>query len=212
MIITYYTKQFVKIQFGNLVIASNPVSKKSEAKGSKFGADIALVSFPHPDFSGYKEVTYGDREPFVINGPGEYEVQETFIKGLGVKAQYNGSKGINTIYEVTLEGMNLLFMGALSEKDIPDDVLGEIDEVDILFIPISGDGLISASQAHSLGVKLESKIIIPLGFETEKDKDLKTFLKEESSGEVKALDKLTVKKSDISGKEAEIQVLLPQVS
>jgi L-ascorbate metabolism protein UlaG (beta-lactamase superfamily) len=70
MIITYFGKQFFKIQQGEMVIAFNPVSKVSKTGiSAKFGADIALVTTNHPDYNGVDQLIHGDRAPFVVSGP-----------------------------------------------------------------------------------------------------------------------------------------------
>lgn len=211
MIITYHGKQFFKIQLGNLVIAYNPPSKSSDTKSARFGADIAIGSFGHPDFNGFKEVSYGDREPFVIFGPGEYEVEGTFIQGFGVNSEYDKIEGVNAVYEMGLENMNLVFLGALSKKDLPENVLGSLDDIGILFISVGGPGLMSPAEAAKLAVKLEPKIIIPMGFTDLKDANLKTFLKESGGEDAKAEDKLTIKRKDLDDKAGDIRLLTPQV-
>ena len=42
MIISYFGGEFVKVQFGETVLAFNPPSKNSKLKTVRFGADIAL--------------------------------------------------------------------------------------------------------------------------------------------------------------------------
>jgi len=54
MIITYHNIEFFKIQQGDTVIAFNPISKQSKFKGSRFGADVALISANSIDFNGLK--------------------------------------------------------------------------------------------------------------------------------------------------------------
>lgn len=211
MVINFFGKQFFKIQLGDLIIAYNPISKDSRAKGTKFGSDIALVSFPHADFSGIEEVSYGERVPFTVSGPGEYEVQEVFIRAFMTESEYEGVSGVNTVYHITLEGMNLLFLGALSNPVLPTQVLEAIDDVSVLFIPV-GNGLLSPSEAYKLGVKLESKIIIPMNFTDLKDDGLNKFLKEGGSEHEKAQDKLTLKPKDLADKEGAIALLTPQTS
>src|SRR5258708_39937170 len=80
MVITYFGHEFFKIQLGDLTLAINPISKDSKLKGARFGADIALISTNDPDGNGVDQVAFGERQPFVIEGPGEYEVKNVFIK------------------------------------------------------------------------------------------------------------------------------------
>ncbi|MDO8590398.1 MAG: MBL fold metallo-hydrolase [bacterium] len=213
MIITYLGLDAFKIQFGDRVLAFNPVSKESKLKSTRFGADVALVSLNDKDFNGIENVTHGDRAPFAITGPGEYEIKGIFIKGFKSESHYGGSKEarVNTIYSISLEGMNLCFLGSLDSKDLSAETKEALDDVDILFVPVGGDGLLSATVAYELAVKLEPRLIIPSHFSDMGDKNLKIFLKEAGEEGTKSIDKLTLKKKDLEGKEGEIVVLAPTV-
>jgi len=203
----------VKVQFGDTILAFNPISKDSSLKSAKFGADIVLSSLNNPDMNGADQVTFGDKKPFSITGPGEYEVRGVFIKGLPSESNYDGGataskdKFINTIYTVELEGMNITFLGGLNQTDLPKETDEEIDDVDILFVPIGGNGVLDAAKAYKLAVSMEPKIIVPIHYGDLGAKDaLKIFLKE--AGENPApTSKLTLKKKDIEGKDAEVVIL-----
>ncbi len=207
MVISYMGGECFKITQGNLTLSFNPPSKDSSLKASKFGSDIVLISADHEDFNGVENASFGDREPFVIQGPGEYEVKEVAVRGFGSETSYGGDKGINTIYSVSLEGMNLCFLGALGTPDIPQAAKQELDDIDILFVPIGGDGVLDHAQAYKLAVQLEPKAVVPMHYGALGNKDaLKLFLKE--AGETtQPIEKLTVKKKDLDGKEGEIIVL-----
>lgn len=207
MIINFLGGQFVKIQFGDTILAFNPISKDSSLKTSKFGADIVLSSINHVDMNGVDQVTFGDKKPFVINGPGEYEIRGVFIKGFASGSNYGKEKRINTIYSVTLEGMNICFLGAISDTELPKDADEAIDGVDILFVPIGGDGVLDPAKAYKLAVSMEPKIIIPVNYGDVGGKDsLKVFLKEAGENP-KPESKLTLKKKDLDGKDADVMVL-----
>ena len=212
MIITYLGREAVKIQYGDLVIALNPPAKTSSNKINKFGADIVLETLPHEDMCGGSELTYGDKKPFVISGPGEYEVNSIFIKGLAGESSYDIDKDdkklINTIYALTVEGINILYLGA-QDAPLPKDAGDAIDSVDILFLPIGGDGVLDAKSAYKLAMNLEPKIIIPIHFDGKKDESLATLMKE-AGDHSEPIDKLTIKKKDLDGKNGDIIVLLPQ--
>jgi len=207
MIITYQGLEFFKVQFGDTVLAFNPISKDSKFKNSRFFADVALISANHPDFNGVENLSYSGKEPFVISGPGEYEIKGVFIKGFASKSNYGGKERINTVYSVALEGMNLFFLGAIGEPDVKE-AKEAIDGIDILFVPIDGDGVLGASEAYKFAVSLEPKIIIPMHYGGDIGKNaLKVFLKEAGAEGAEQMDKLTLKKKDIEGKEAEVMVI-----
>ena len=207
MIITYLGGEFVKVQFGDTTIAFNPISKESKLPTAKFGANIVLSSLNHPDMNGAEQVSFGDKQAFAIKGPGEYEVKGIFIKGFASSSGYDGEERINTIYTVSLEGMNICFLGALNTSELPKEADEAIENVDILFMPIGGDGVLDASKAYKLAVSIGPKIIIPIHYGDLGTKDaLKTFLKEAGESP-KPETKLTLKKKDLEGKEADVVVL-----
>ena len=208
MIITYYGLQFFKLQRGDLTIAVNPISRQSgpPAGGNavRFGADIALVSINHADFNGVENISYGEKTPFIINGPGEYEIKGISIRGFPVKTKYE-EKGqrINTIYWLSLDGIDLCFLGALDSSTVSEEILEAINNVDILFVP-AGKGILSPSDAYKASLLFEPGIVIPVHYE---QSSLKKFLEEAGAEDVKAIPKLVLKKKDMEGKEGEIIVL-----
>ena len=207
MIITYLGGAFVKVQFGDTVLAFNPISKDSKLKSAKFGADVVLVSVNHEDMNGVDQVGFGEKKPFIISGPGEYEIKQVFIKGLPSKTSYGGEDRINTIYTVALEGMNICFLGAVNTVELPKETDEAIEAVDILFVPIGGEGSLNPTNAYKLAVSLEPKIIIPILYDENKSKEtLKAFLKE-AGDNPKPESKLTLKKKDLEGKEAEVMIV-----
>jgi len=207
MVISYLGGQCFKLTQGDLTIALNPPSKDSKLKTPKFGSDITLVSLDHEDFNGTEATAFGERMPFVITGPGEYEVKGVAVRGFSSESNYGGEKTLNTIYSMLIEGMNLVFLGALGTSTIPQAAQQELDDIDILFLPIGGEGVLDYSEAYKLAVQLEPKVVIPMHYGEVGQKDaLKLFLKE--AGEIaEPVEKLTVKKKDLEGKEDEIVVL-----
>ncbi len=207
MIITYYGKQFFKITQGDLVLAINPVSKSSKTGiNTHFGADIALVTTNHPDYNGLSQLEHGERIPFAVSGPGDYEVKSIFIKGVLSNALIDNKKHINTIYSFSVDNITIAFLGALNDESISNDALEYINEPDILFVPVGGKdtGLIDVKTAAKISSSLEPKLIIPMDY----DKDsLKTFLKEMGQEKAEEVDKLTLKRKDLEGKATEVIIL-----
>lgn len=213
MVITHHGGQCFKVTFGDLTLVFDPIAKGASLPSVRFGADIALVSRNHPDMNGIEEVTYGDNAPFAIEGPGEYERQGIVIQGFLSKSAYGLAKGqeeaVNTIYSVDLEDMMLVHLGALADEELSKEAREGIGEIDVLFVPIGGDGVLTPGKAHELAVALEPKIIIPMHWDgMGAPKSLEAFLKEAGNGSEK-LDKLTLKKKDLVGREGSILVLTP---
>ncbi|MDQ5958120.1 MAG: hypothetical protein QG665_470 [Patescibacteria group bacterium] len=204
MVITYLGTGFIKVTFGDTVIALNPVSKGTNGKTARFGADIAMVSAPLPAFAGVEGLTGGGKEPFIVDGPGEYEYSDIFIRGY----QSSGPEGtINTIYSFILEGMRIVSLGVLASSDLAPEVIEDISGADILFAPAGDEGSMSGRLAGKLASSLDPKIIIPVLHGGAKSDGLKEFLDEAGEPAGGVQDKLSIKKKDLEGKEAEVVVL-----
>lgn len=206
MIITYLGKQFFKIGQGGLTVVFNPISKDSKfsTKISRFGSDIALSTMNHPDYNGFDMVSHGETVPFEINGPGDYEIKDIFIKGIMTNTIIDNKKYINTIYSLSIENISLCFLGAVSDEKFSSSVREQINNPDILFVPIGNNNLLGPIEAYKLAVTLEPKIIIPMDYD---EKTLKVFLKEAGQEKVVEIDKLTIKVKELMGREGEIVIL-----
>ncbi len=200
MIINFYGNQFTKLQVGDTTIALDPF------KGTKFGADIVLQTTLHEDMGAGEDLFYGNKIPHIIKGPGEYEVKSIFIKGHEVYSNYDGIDHASgtTYYTFELDGMRILFLGALAKSEKKIVVDGEID---IIFIPISGDGRFSAKEAVAFLKDIDCKAVIPMGFNNVKDKALEDFIKETGSEKTEVVDKLTIKKKELDGQDQRLYII-----
>jgi L-ascorbate metabolism protein UlaG (beta-lactamase superfamily) len=163
--------------------------------------------------NGVEEVTYGDKVPFAITGPGEYERQGIVVQGFLSSSKYGLKKGeekaVNTVYSVQLEDMTLVHLGALVDAELSPEAREGIGEIDVLFVPIGGDGVLTPAKANELAVALEPRIIVPMHWSgIGAPKSLETFLKEAGSTSEK-VDKLTLKKKDLATLEGSILTIQP---
>ena len=213
MVITHHGGQCFKVTLGGLTLVFDPIAKGGTLPASRFGADMVLVSRNHADMNGVEEVTYGEKIPFAITGPGEYERQGIVVQGFLSYSGYGLAKGqekaVNTIYSVQLEDMTLVHVGALADADLLKEARENIDDIDVLFVPIGGQGVLSPDDAHKLAISLEPKIIVPMHWSgMGVPKTLEAFLKKAGS-ESEKVDKLTLKKKDLVGREGSILVITP---
>lgn len=218
MVITYYGAESFKVQFGETVLGFNPISKealKSGEKSIRFGADIAFVSAAVPVLNGVENLVSKGKAPFVISGPGEYEIKEVFIKGypsktfLSAEGEPAKEPRINTIYSAKLEGVHLVFLGALGGAELDDSIRGDLGEIDVLFVPIGGEGVLRAREAYKMAVNLNAKLVVPMHYErvAAEENCLEIFLKEGGREKPEKKNKLTFKPKDLVGQENEIVVL-----
>lgn len=204
MILTYHSGACIRAQAGDTTLVFGPISKQSkDFKPTNFGADVAFIPLNHGDMNGTEEAGRGDKQPFVISGPGEYEVKDIAASGFPSGSKWGGEARTNTVFSVLFDGLSILYLGALGDLDLPAEVL-EMDSPDILIIPVGGSGALAPAEAQKLAVKLEAKLIIPILYD---EKTLKQFLKEAGEEGGKPVDKLTLKPKDVAGKESEVVVL-----
>lgn len=204
MVITYLGKQFFKITHGETTIAFNPINKTADAKVSRFGADIVLSTTNLPEYNGLDTVLYGDRTPFSVTGPGDYEIKGIFIKG-GISQAKRGEKTyVNTAYSLELDGITIGFLGPISGDKIPSEVRDALGTPDVLFVPIGGGDTLSPASAHKAAVSFDPKIIIPMEYTNE---TLTLFLKEGGAEKSEKMEKLTLKRKDLDGRQGDIIVI-----
>ncbi len=204
MVIQYFGLGMVKVSLGDEILCFAPISKTGSLKGPSFGSNIAFVPIKDKNFDGVEQVTYGSKEPFVVDGPGEYEINGTFVRGI---ASVGAFDKINTIYSVVFDDVRIVHLGALNEPALLAEAKEQIGDVDVLFVPCYGESVLDAAGAYKLSNVLNPKIIIPLylGGETNA---LSKFFKESGEDAVKPVDKLVLKKKDVEGKEGEIMPIM----
>lgn len=197
MVISYLGAYCIKAVSGDLTLAFNPPSKESGFKAPRFRSDIVLVSEDRKEFNGWKELAGRDEKgPFVIDGPGEYEVKGVYILG--------AANGENTIYLAKIEDITLCHLGDFKESDLTPESKELIGMAEILFVPVEDEK--SAKEAVKITSFIEPNIIVPLSLNGSK-KGLKAFVEEFKNGSSEPQDKLAVKKKDLPQKKLEVIIL-----
>ena len=193
-------------------IVIDPFSEEIGLKVPKLEADILLVTHNHYDHNNVKAVS---GNPFLIFGPGEYEIKNVFIQG--IESFHDNSEGKerggNTIYTIEAEDLKICHLGDFGQKELNQEQLEKIGQVDILMIPIGGVFTISAKEALKIMSQIEPKITIPMHYVLPKLKikldSIDKFLKSLGIKKLEPQSKLSLKKKDLSPEEARIVVLKP---
>lgn len=193
-------------------IVIDPFSEEIGLKPPKLEADILLISHSHYDHNN-KKIVSGN--PFLIEGPGEYEVKGVWIEGIFSWHDQNEGRerGENTIYLIEAENLRICHLGDFGQKKLTDEQMEKIGEVDILMIPVGGVYTISAKEAIDILAQIEPKITIPMHYLLPKLKikieGVEKFLKSLGIKKLEPLPKLSVKKKELSPEEAKIILLKP---
>jgi len=197
-------------------IVIDPFDEKSGLKVPSLSADILLITHDHHDHNNEKAVKpTGQGSPFLISGPGEYEVKGVFIQGISAFHDDKDGKerGINTIYVFEAEDMKFCHMGDFGQKQLTDEQLEKIEAIDVLMIPVGGTYTINSSEAQKIIQQIEPKIVIPMHYALPKlDVELEgvdKFLKAMGKDKIAPIDKLTVKSSTLP-KEGAMEVVILQ--
>lgn len=193
-------------------IVIDPFSEETGLRLSKLEADVLLVTHNHHDHNNVKAVS---GNPFIINGPGEYEIKKVFVQGIPAwhDSEEGRQRGQNTIYTIEAEDLRICHLGDLGQKELTEEQLETIASVDILMIPVGGVYTISAKEALKIMSQIEPRITIPMHYSLPKLKikleGVDKFLKTMGLKSISTQDKLLIKKKDILPEEAKIIVLNP---
>lgn len=102
----------------------------------------------------------------MIEGPGEYGVAGLDIKGIACQRHLDSEKEAyqSTIYRIEIGELRVGLIGNIYEK-LSDEQLEELGIIDILVIPVGGNGYtLDASGAAGLVKLIDPKIVIPVHY------------------------------------------------
>ncbi len=203
MILHYYGLSAFRLSSASndVTVLLNPFEQSSGWKMPRVTPDIVLYSDSTRDEISLK--TKDGHFPFIVKYPGEYEVQNIFIYGVGVDAHTTlFVLGIDDLYVGYLGGINR----TLTEKEL--DALGRID---VLLLPV-GDALRVSAAVDVIG-QIEPRIVIPMSYKLPglkgDYKPVTDFLKEYGIKDSEELDKLKLTKKDLPSTETKVIVLKP---
>ncbi|MEK7503399.1 MAG: MBL fold metallo-hydrolase [Patescibacteria group bacterium] len=205
MHITWHGQSFFQLQTSlskgeQTTLAIDPFDEATGLKVPSITADVLLITHDHADHNNKKAIK---GTPFLVEGPGEYEVKEIFIQGIpSFHDEKEGKeRGSNTIYTIEVEEMKLCHLGDFGQKELSEDQLEQIGDIDVLMIPVGGEFTIDAKGATHVISQIEPKIVIPMHYSIPKLKikldEVDKFLKEIGQKSVVPQEKLLIKKKDL---------------
>ncbi len=143
---------------------------------------------------------------FVVSGPGEYEVSDVSVMGIAARAHVDDEKAgkMATIYRVIIDDVRIAVIGHI-HPDLSEEQLEELGTIDVLTIPVGGNGYtLDGIGAQKIVRKIEPKIVIPthysdasLNFEVPQT-DLETALKTLAMEPAETVDVLKLKGGEMS--------------
>ena len=208
MQIQYFGLSSFKISTKDRTLIIDPFSKESGLTPPRGSADLVILSEPENELYSYTQSISG--EPFVIDGPGEYDVKEHAISG--IPFQDKATKRVITAYLIEAEGIRMLYLAHIKKLNIGQDELEDLGDIDILFVPVGGEEVFDFDDAAKAVNLIGPKIVIPThykipGLKVEAESEEK-FLKE-MCNKFEKMDKLSIKKKELSQENTQIIILEP---
>ncbi len=162
-------------------------------------ARIVTVSHQHPAHS-YVQGIGG--EPRVVKGPGEYEISDVLIIGISTfhDDEKGEKRGKNTAYLMEVDEISVCHLGDLGHM-LTTEQAEELENVDVLLLPVGGVSTINATTAAGLVRQLEPKVVIPMHYKTSclsrELEPVDRFLKEMGINEINPQPKLSFTKAGL---------------
>lgn len=205
MEITFLGHSSFRLRGKTATLVTDPFeSKMIGLKFPKVSADIVTISHDHND---HNQADLVSGSPFVISGPGEYEVKGVSVYGLATfhDEQGGAERGKNTVYAINIDGMKLAHLGDLGHE-LSEGQLEELADIDILMIPVGGVYTIDAKRAAQVAGQIDARIVIPMHYKlpglTLGLAGVNEFLKEMGADEVRSQPKLFLTRDKLPEEQA----------
>jgi L-ascorbate metabolism protein UlaG (beta-lactamase superfamily) len=216
MEIHYFGHSCFRLKGKEGVVVTDPFGTMAGWKLPPLKADVVTVSHPHEDHNNIlavKPMAEGQK-PFIIDQAGEYEVRGITVFGYPTwhDSQQGGERGSNIVFSIFLDGVHVLHLGDLGHK-LPESVLEEIGEVNVLLCPVGGAFTIDPQGALDAISAIEPDVVIPMHYRTPSHGSefaslatLEEFL--QKYGKTAAAQEKLVMSAKIGEEEAETQLVV----
>ncbi|MDO9546406.1 MAG: MBL fold metallo-hydrolase [Pelolinea sp.] len=175
----------------------------------KLKADIVTISHESPRHKNLKAVK-GD--PYVVSGPGEYEIGSVFITGLQTDKRRNNDQDspINTLYLIDYFGITIVHLGDMMQVPTQSEV-ESLGPVHVALIPVGGGSSLNATKASEVISLFEPNIVVPMHYATPASKveldPIGKFLKVMGLSSVETTPSLKISNPESLPEETQIVVL-----
>lgn len=211
MEITWYGQSCFRLRSRGLAVVTDPYGPSTGLRLPRLTATVVTVSHEHEDHNHIDAVR---GSPFVINGPGEYEIEGIFVIGVSTWHDDKGGRdlGRNTAYLIEFEDLTICHLGNLGHVPTQEQV-EQLSNIDVLLVPVGGHATLTGTRAAEVVGLLEPRIVVPMHYKAAGLKaQLETanrFLKEMAVESPERMDTLTVTAGNI-GEETRIVLLEPK--
>ena len=127
-----------------------------------------------------------------IDWPGEYEVNEVLVHGISAP---HGEE-TTTFFQFEIDEVKFLYLPNLDHL-LADETLNLIGDVDVVLLPVGGNGVLDAKLASKVYESIEPKMVIPMQHSTGGFGPVADFLKEVGKTGLEAQPSLKLEKSGL---------------
>lgn len=161
MDITWYGLSCFRIsERGQITVVTDPFSASIGLPEPKLKADVVTISH---DVPGHNNVEVVKGPPYVLTGPGEYEVGSVFIMGIALHNSKSETPRRNVGYMIEFENLTVLHLGDLDH--VPEQsVIEEIGVVNVLLVPVGGGAGLKANEAAEVVALIEPHYVVPMHY------------------------------------------------
>lgn len=163
MEISYLGHSSFKIRGKTATVVTDPYGEMGGKFPKDTTADIVTVSHGHGDHN-QKDKVGGN--PFVIEGPGEYEVKGVSVIGVFTwhDSEEGRARGANTAYVIEMDGLRLLHLGDLGHK-LSEGQVSEIGPIDLVMVPVGGVYTLDAKTAAEVVRQVDPWVVVPMHYQ-----------------------------------------------
>lgn len=203
MILSWLGEAGIRLQTKDAIVLIDPPASETGFKPTRQTADVVALTRA----AGRDAKSVGG-DPFIINGPGEYERKNVFIHGLELAP---GSGQVH--FRLTAEDISLGHLADLPRSPA-NGQLAQFEGVDILFVSVGGKAVLGPEAAAGLVSQIEPRVVIPIQYHIAGSRAgygrVEAFLKAMGMKSSQApVEKWKVSKKDLPAEETTVVLLIP---
>ncbi len=200
-----------RLQGKDIAIVTDPFGDEVGFPMPKVSCNILTVSHNHFDHNNRGAVS----ADIIFDTAGEFEFRGVRIRGIRTfhDEEQGAKRGSNLMFLFVIDGLKLLHCGDLGSLP-SSEMLDNLGDIDVLFVPAGGNYTLPVSQAVELVHRLEPKIVVPMHFKVPGLKadiaSAEDFVRRLGTNQ-KEVNTLAVSKNSLPEEEGtEVYILRPQ--
>lgn len=161
MYISWHGHYTVKITSKHATIVIDP-HDGSTVGGTPFRSKADIIALTNTDDLSMSSIRAFQENTIIIRTPGEFAVHEVSLSSIGWRAADNSERSIQ---RWIIEDVVILAVGALT-RPLHDSELEMVERapIDVLIVPIGGDGALDSVGAVQLVNAVEPHLVIPIHY------------------------------------------------